>query len=263
MSTLSANTLFHFTRSRETLINILKTKFYPRLSLEENFFFSNISSKIAYPMVCFCDIPLSQIKNHTKSYGKYAIGLKKEWAQNNGISPILYTHKESFITKNLKDNFKNVNEAIMNYPTDIRLAKLWGDLIYTSFFIKLYKGMIKVETRNKTVIFYNEREWRYVLPKEIIISLLNKELDDTCPNKAFLEEYHFKNKVLVDKINLTNETHGITFEPKDINYIIVEKEDEILPLINELTIIKSKYSYEDVNILTTRIISMERINEDF
>ena len=38
MSTLSANTLFHFTRTRETLINILKTRFYPRLSLEENFF---------------------------------------------------------------------------------------------------------------------------------------------------------------------------------------------------------------------------------
>lgn len=73
MSTLSANTLFHFTRTRETLINILKTRFYPRLSLEENFFFSKMGDKIAYPMVCFCDIPLSQIKNHTNSYGKYAI----------------------------------------------------------------------------------------------------------------------------------------------------------------------------------------------
>ena len=133
MSTLSANTLFHFTRTRETLINILKTRFYPRLSLEENFFFSKMGDKIAYPMVCFCDIPLSQIKNHTNSYGKYAIGLKKEWAQKNGISPILYTHKDSFITKNLMDNFKNVSEAIENYPTDVKLSKLWEDLLYTSF----------------------------------------------------------------------------------------------------------------------------------
>lgn len=48
MSTLSANTLFHFTRTRETLINILKTRFYPRLSLEENFFF-NIFPFIVIP----------------------------------------------------------------------------------------------------------------------------------------------------------------------------------------------------------------------
>ena len=181
----------------------------------------------------------------------------------NGISPILYTHKDSFITKNLMDNFKNVSEAIENYPTDVKLSKLWEDLLYTSFFIKLYKGTITVGTRKKTTIFYNERDWRYILPKDIIINLLNKELDNTHTDKAFLEEHHFNNKSSVDKINKINESYGITFEPKDINYIIVEKEEEILPLISDLLIIKGKYSYEDVQILTTRIISMERINEDF
>lgn len=78
MGTLSANTLFHFTKEKNTLINILKTKFYPRLCLEDNFIFSKESTKMAYPMVCFCDIPLSQINNHAATYGKYAIGLKKE-----------------------------------------------------------------------------------------------------------------------------------------------------------------------------------------
>lgn len=263
MSTLSANTLFHFTRTRETLISILKSGFYPRLSLEENFFFSKNNTKIAYPMVCFCDIPLSQIKNHTDSYGKYAIGLKKDWAKEKGISPVLYTHKDSFITKNLIENFKNVWEAIENSPTNVKLSKLWEDLIYNSFFIKPYEGVIKIGTSCKLINFYNEREWRYILPKDKIIYLLNKELDNTHPNKAFLEEHDFNNKSLVDKINKINESNGLTFDLKDINYIIVEKESDILPLINDLTTIGSKYSYEDVQILTTRIISMERISEDF
>ena len=56
---------------------------------------------------------------------------------------------------------------------------------------------------------------------------------------------------------------GLSFEPKYINYIIVSKEKEILEIKREIEMIKGEYSRNDVELLTTRIISMERIKEDF
>ena len=77
--TISANTLFHFTKKLDTLRNILMSKFYPRLCLE-SCFLDSTNKKWAIPMVCFCDIPLSNIDQHTQKYGNYAIGIKKSWA---------------------------------------------------------------------------------------------------------------------------------------------------------------------------------------
>lgn len=77
--TISANTLFHFIYKLETLHIILKTRFYPRLCIER-YFIDSTKNKWAIPMVCFCDIPLSNITQHTQKYGNYAIEIKKSWA---------------------------------------------------------------------------------------------------------------------------------------------------------------------------------------
>ena len=263
MSTISANTLFHFTREKNTLINILKTKFYPRLCLEENFIFSKKSMKMAYPMICFCDIPLSQINNHTNVYGRYAIGLKKEWAIKNGVTPILYTHKESLITKNLRINYTDVERALNLYPLDTEMPNLWGSLLYTSFFIKPYRGKQDFSGVTRNVIFYNEREWRYTLPRKIFIEQLQRVISRKFTN-AFLSENEFNDPNTKQSINKENEQYGLEFTPNDINYIIVEKEDEILDIMRVIRGVKSPhYNNDDVDLLATRIISMERISEDF
>lgn len=262
MSIISANTLFHFTREKDTLIKILQTKLYPRLCLEDNFIFSNKSHKIAYPMVCFCDLPLSQIKNHTNVYGRYAIGLKKEWAIKNGVTPILYTHKDSLITKNLRLNHDDCLEILDKYPKVAQISNLWNSLLYTSFFIKPYKGMQKISGEAKEITFYNEREWRYTLPREIFIGQIRKIVKDGFTN-AFLSEAEYSNSVIRNFINDENTKYGLNFTPNDINYIIVEKEEEILELIDKVQRIKGRHPYEDVKLLSTRIISMERIAEDF
>ena len=84
---LSANSLFHFTSSFDNIISILKNEFWPNYNLECLF---NSQLEIGVPMVSFCDIPLSQVKNHSKYYGKYAIGMNKEWGTENSINPVFY-----------------------------------------------------------------------------------------------------------------------------------------------------------------------------
>ena len=80
----------------------------------------------------------------------------------------------------------------------------------------------------------------------------------------FLTEEEFHNPHIKSRADRDNEQYGIDFTPNDINYIIVDKEDEILDIMHEVRQIKKPhYSIKDVNLLTTRIISMNRILEDF
>jgi len=230
--------------------------------LEEHFIFSDKSNRIAYPMVCFCDIPLSQIKNHTDAYGKYAVGLKKEWAIKKGVTPVLYTHKESLVTENFRQSYKDLSEILKNNPKDHQIPALGNSLLYTSFFIKPYEGEQCISGETKNITFYNEREWRYTLPREIFTEQL-EEIVKNGFDTVFLSEDEYNDRRIRQTIDRKNEKYGLDFSPKDINYIIVEKEDEILGLIDAIQRIKGKYPYDDVKLLSTRIISMERIAEDF
>ena len=257
MSNLSANTLFHFTRNKEALISILKTKFYPRLCQEEMVLFKG-KGKVGYPMVCFCDIPLSQIENHTNTYGKYAIGLRKTWAIKLGITPILYTHLNSLVCSHLRNN---IGKILLTQNMDLL------DEMYISFFMKPYNGMQLVNGKKKRITFYNEREWRYIPPKEDLI-IRNGGEADLEQIGIFIEDlYHAKSPELIQSdislLNARNEQFGLSFTPKDINYIIVERESEILEIMDTVQNIKGNFSHNDVKLLSTRIISMERISEDF
>lgn len=109
-------------------------------------------------------------------------------------------------------------------------------------------------TEKNNVRFYDEREWRYTVPKDAIIN--NNEY-------IYLNRKEFENQEDVANRNSFNKKYGLTFEPKDINYIIVSKENEVLEVMREIRNIKGNFPYNDVELLATRILSMERISEDF
>ena len=74
---ISSKTLFQFTSKRETLEAILESKFlWPRYCTE--YYWKDY--RFALPMMCLCDIPLSEMINHIKNYGRFGIGLSKDWA---------------------------------------------------------------------------------------------------------------------------------------------------------------------------------------
>src|SRR5437870_5351663 len=103
---LSANSLFHFTARLENLLNILTQEFRPRFCLENfNLLHGTNPPETdltwALPMVCFCDLPLSQTGFHLSVYGDYGIGLTKEWGKRNGIAPVLYAYAHSMLTAKL------------------------------------------------------------------------------------------------------------------------------------------------------------------
>ena len=244
--TISANTLFHFTNKKETLYKILKTKFYPRLCLE-SCFLDSTNKKWAIPMVCFCDIPLSNITQHTQKYGNYAIGIKKTWAIEQGVNPILYVHNKSVFLEQCR---KALKWSLELSDTDERNMTKIADFLLLFSMMKPYEIEEIVAGEIKKIRYYDEREWRYIIP--------------ITDNKfCFLTEDSFNNAIARNNINNSNEKYGIDITPDAINYIIVERENEILPLISELPLITDKFPHESVELLKSRILSMERIREDF
>lgn len=243
---ISANTLFHFTQDLDTLLGILKTKFYPRLHLEQSVL-PKLKLRLAVPMVCFCDIPLSQISGHISTYGKYAIGIKKDWAIKQGVSPILYVHDNSLIPNTILEEIKSLSDSVLKNPNGSASLKM-RKYLDAACMMKPYEGYD--ERSGNSVRFYDEREWRYVPPREAD--------DQLC----YLLEDLYKDEHVRMAVNTGNEKYGVEFNPDVINYLIVANDKDVLDLKRKIEEIKGGFSYKSVQLLTTRIISMERILED-
>ena len=120
---LSSGSLFHYTPTFDNLKGILQNGFRPSFSLERIAFSfvddptpeeaklmsqaniwkwvrlqnNNPSDRDAYiAMISFCDIPVRLSHQHSKIYGRYAIGLSKQWAEDViGLNPVLYMSSKS------------------------------------------------------------------------------------------------------------------------------------------------------------------------
>jgi len=255
---ISANTIFHFTKSIENIENILTNNFSPRYCLERLDFMPKSNFDIAIPMVCFCDIPLSQITEHVKTYGNYAIGLKKEWAIKNSISPVIYLNNDSRTTSSINNIFKRT--AILDRLTNIIKQKTSADatrdFLELLFYCKVYNGKMWRDNKLKeNITFYNEREWRYVPKLNELESinprlLINKKEFDDIENRRELN-----NKLTQFKLHFT---------PNEIKYIIISKESQRINMVQLIEKIKgSDFSQNELKKLSSKIISIEQINEDF
>jgi hypothetical protein len=255
MSNISSNSLFHFTKKREHLINILTKTFIPRYSFEE-VKLSNVLKKAnfenAIPMVCFCDISLSQINKHIKTYGQYGIGMTKEWGIKNKLNPIIYINPDSNISESLNKMAENINQVYEEQKTD-SIDSIADEYLNIMKFLKPYTGYFKKDEniyQNKR--FYNEREWRYV-PK---ISFDSKV-------KSTLNRVEFDNEKILRIENEKLIEYKLHFEPSDIKYIFVKNENDIHQMMVELRKIKHRFSTREIDILTSKITTTEQIIEDF
>lgn len=242
---LSSNSIIHFTNSKSALKGILESHFTVSYCKEKIHFDNNYVTPVI-PMVSFCDIPLSEVKKHIKSYGNYGVGLTKEWAIKQKLNPVLYIDKNSILSSSLShiiDSFL----AGTNYEND--LTKEQKAIVDIFRYMKNYQANLerngRVEEENYR--FSDEREWRFVPDHhKKIVPLYN------------LSDYEEK------KIPKLLEGVSLTFEPNDIKYIIIDNDDEIKEFVRLLEDAQGdKYKYQDIKRLTTRIITSKQIIEDF
>lgn len=245
---LSASSVFHFTKQKESLKGILEANFRPKYCLE-TVRCGEFDFKLFIPMVSFCDIPLSEVKTHIANYGQYGIGLSKEWAKKKGLNPVLYVEAESNVAKSLETALSEITSERLeddSLSLDLKMS------IYDIFrYIKEYQGDLtrKNQPVKANYRFSDEREWRFV------------PTANDCPYSLFIEGSHSESEINIGKVFVAK-LH-LDFEPNDIKYIIIENDSEIAEFISFLRVAKGKrYNYNDVERLTTRILTTEQILND-
>jgi hypothetical protein len=243
---LAPSTLFHFT-SKEGLFGLLSDNFKIKYCLEE---ISHESKpiEIAIPMVSFCDIKISEISEHISKYGSYGIGLSKEWAVQNGLNPVLYMNSSSSFCKRLIETIRSINS---NETIDSLQRYDLSNLIR---YMKIYEGHLNRNgTINPNYRFADEREWRYV-----------PEMKTNQFFKHWMLKKEYNTKEKKDAANKKLKDERLCFDPNNIMYIILKDDDEINELIEHIRTVKGKkFTMHEVDRLTTRILSYERIKSDF
>jgi len=243
---ISTNSIIHYTDSIDNIKLILKEGFRIKYC-EEVLNLGRGKSYAAHPIVSFCDIPLSDSQQHFNAYGKYGIGLSKQWATNNGVNPVIYIDKDSLIAESIHELIKERRKDSSNLT-----KKQKREILQIKSYAKNYSGPLKRNNVNtKNYKFYDEREWRLVPDK------------NTINNEKFsvsLKHYR-KNK---DKYNNRLKDCRLTFSPSDISYIILERTSEIHYMINFL---RNEYSNKcndsELDILLSRLCSAEQIIADY
>ena len=237
---VSSNTLFHFTSKYETLCSILKSQgFWPRYCIEYGWG-KERNFNLAVAQCCFCDIPLSLIQDHTKTYGEYGLGMSKNWGIEHNLSPLHYYVNNSPVLETINKLRKLANQN-----------KERAGIDYLSF-IKQYKGFtyrkdeLGFMIRKNNIVFYNEREWRFV-PK----------IDGTYACKIIERKDDFD----INKESEVTKEFMCRFSAKDIKYIILKKEDERITLLNELD--NMGFETGDLPLLKSKILTAQQIREDF
>jgi hypothetical protein len=240
-----SNSLFHFTKSEEILYQIFKHGFWPRYCLEDISWQGYEGFEyVAFPMVCFCDIPIARISEHIDFYGSYGIGLSKNWAEKNNMNPLLYISPGSDLSHTIT---KTVSLA-MKSPQD---SKDMSKRHATHFFahIKPTSGTIMIDGKPVSKVFYQESEWRYIPRQENI------------PLSLLLEDYNDQEN-LIEKNEETRKNCMVKFLPNDVSFVFVPKDSDIPNIINFMQSELDHYPSADLKVLFSRVISIESVNEN-
>ena len=259
-TSLYPDILFHFTKEKINLFDILDSNFrisYAREKVEG----SETKREFAVPMVSFCDLKLSELKTHMGKYGNFGIGLTKEWANRNGLNPVMYINKHCPFTDNFNNSLNSVFKKIGSHTKGSIFQGISENniKIFDAYrYIKNYEGTLTRDGETtENFRFADEREWRYVPPiTEAGIPPFVAKSNIDSPTKK-------------DKYNTIAQDIRLNFEPNDIKYLIVETDSDINHLISHLrneklnsVNLNPHFDSDIIDRLSSRILTAEQIYSD-
>jgi len=223
MTTISSTTLFNFTDKLEYLIDNLENGFYCANTYES---LPTGANGYVAPMVCFCDIPLSLIKEHFNWYGRYGIGIKRAYARSLGVNPVWYVTSENRLVTNLIKT-----KELPDYERKYLLPYLKKFLGYQKYKDNTYK-------RKK---LYDEHEWRFIYDPNLVESLIGQLVIHNTENESDMR---------------------MPLDLNEIEYIIIKNETEFDKMLEKLEQL-SKTKGIRYETLISKLITAKQIERDF
>ncbi|WP_459926285.1 abortive infection system antitoxin AbiGi family protein [Flavobacterium covae] len=259
----SADSIYHFTDNIETVKTILTDKFKGSYC-KEVLNYNNELVPMYIPMISFCDTPLKTYSNLGAIYGKYGIGMSKNWAIKNKLNPVLYIDKNSLLLENFINALKGslttieiASKVLKNNPNKqgASISKNMTNsveyLTYSLYHTKHYQDNLP-RLDNKEYRFYDEREWRFIPEFQCAV----------CQLKKSEEEFNVwrkqsKKKPLLEEVSLE-------FDFLDIEHIVIEKNEDLIEIIETIKNIEdSKLKGHQKELLYAKIICFEKLERDF
>lgn len=129
--------------------------------------------KFAIPLVSFCDIPPALVEEHARMYGKNGIAFKPEFKTKYALSPLFYINKKTSVSTLL--TALNVQAGrIIDDCQRCTIENLVKKLLLNC---KPYEGYYKRNgIEDQEYRFYDEREWRYIPPGDLVPILQEENL---------------------------------------------------------------------------------------
>jgi len=98
--------LFHYKENPEYFFDMLCSGIWPRFCEEDFTWLVGTPFFVAFPVVCFCDIPLEAAADHRDTYGHYAISISKCFAESFDINPMWYLQEKTKIMEHVASQIK-------------------------------------------------------------------------------------------------------------------------------------------------------------
>ena len=238
----SADTLFHFVDKLEYLLPVIEQfAIVPRYCIEDINYLQIKMNRIAYPMLCFCDINLHKMQEHISFYGGYGIAFSKKWGIDKGIQPVQYINPKSI----LQDDFKN---AFLDSLDTVTENSAHDFLLSQMYYLKAIDGTMERNGESVQKNFTDECEWRFI-PNVKLVNL---------PQAITEEEIFSKNTW--NKALVVSEVCWLKFNADNVKYIILNSEEEFDKVVE---VIKRKgLSERDRDKLLSKILIWSEIRRD-
>lgn len=227
-------------------MKIIATGFWPRYCAEDFHWYNEALGYVSYPIVSFCDIPLTRIKDHTSFYGQFGLGMSRDWAIESGLNPVIYLSEHSAVRKSILRLAQP--EQFVTSPNRSAYTDNFFELL--ALIKPLYGKMQRIDGSEVEKDFCQENEWRFT-PK------LKQG------RKCIPIQKHNSNKDAYDRHTFDNCL--LKFDVSDISYVIVKSETDRQSFLDYLES-SSRGGSEDLDALQalrSKVLSLEVIERDF